>query len=199
MLLRVPVAWETDSPDVEQAERQALDAAIGGDSQAFVALYDRYVERVYRFIYYRVGNQADAEDLTQQVFLRAWKAIGRYRRTRAKFIAWLLTIAHHLVISLWQSTRAQRTWETHHLEDEIPAQGRDPEAEVFAQLDRQAVREAVLRLRPEHQLVITLRFIEHLDYADVAAALGKSEATVRVIQHRALAELRCRLAQRMVA
>ena len=173
-----------------------IDAAIGGDHQAFVVLYDRHVERVYRFVYYRVGNRADAEDVTQQVFLRAWNAIGRYRRTQAKFIAWLLTIAHHLVMSLWQSTREQRTWETHSVDDTMPARARwaDPEAEVVAQLDRQAVRQAVLRLRPEHQLVITLRFVEHLDYADIAAILGKCEGTVRVIQHRALAELRCRLA-----
>ncbi|MBI2952704.1 MAG: sigma-70 family RNA polymerase sigma factor [Chloroflexi bacterium] len=175
-----------ESAGVED-EQVLVDAAIGGYVQAFAALYDRHIDRVYRYVYYRVGNQSDAEDLTQQTFLQAWQAIGRYRRTGASFIAWLLTIAHNLVMSFFR-----RAKETHYLELE-PVDWRrwtDPEGETFARYDRLIVRRAILRLKPEQQAVITLRFIEHFDYAEIAAALGKSEGNIRVIQHRALASLR---------
>src|SRR5436305_2441957 len=83
-------------------ERAQIELAIAGDEHAFAALYDRHLDRVFRHIYYRVGNRADAEDLTQQVFLKAWQAVGRYRQTGAPFIAWLLTIAHNLVVSFYR-------------------------------------------------------------------------------------------------
>jgi RNA polymerase sigma-70 factor (ECF subfamily) len=175
----------------EDAGRTLIDKAIGGDVQAFAALYDQHLERVYRYVYYWVGHRADAEDLTQQVFLQAWRAVGRYRHTGASFVAWLLMIAHNLVMSFFR-----RGKETHYLELEPVSQERwaDPEATVLAKYDRQAVRRAILRLKPDQQQVIVLRFVEHFDYADVAATMGKSEGNIRVIQHRALAELRRLLA-----
>lgn len=184
------VSAELIVKDVD-GECTLIDAAIAGDVQAFASLYDRYVDKVHRHIYYRVGNRADAEDLTQQVFLRAWQAIGRYRRSAAPFIAWLLTIAHHLVVNF---RRQHRTVEP--LDDGFAAGQRwtNPEAETLSKYDYLALRRAILRLKPERQQVVVMRFVEDMDYADIAAALGKSEGNVRVIQHRALAELRGLLA-----
>jgi RNA polymerase sigma-70 factor (ECF subfamily) len=174
------------------AEPGLVDAAVAGDSTAFAALYDRHLDRVYRHVYYRVGNRSDAEDLTQQVFLQAWRAIGRYHRTGAPFIAWLLTIAHNAVVSHYRKVK-----DTPRLEIE-PVASRDgwsdPEAAALAEHDRAAVRRAIQRLKQEQQLVVTMRFIEGFDYTDVAAVLGKREGNVRVIQHRALVELRRLLA-----
>ena len=185
-VLRVELEAKTGA-----AERSLIDAAIAGDAAAFAALYDQHLERVYRHVYYWVGNRADAEDLTQQVFLHAWQAIGRYKRTNASFIAWLFTIAHNLAMSFWR-----RAKETLYLELEPVSQDRwaDPEAATLAKHDRLAVRRTLLRLKREQQQVITMRFLEHLEYADIAAALGKSEGNVRVIQHRALSEFRRLLA-----
>ena len=167
-----------------------VEAAIRGDSQAFAALYDRHSERVFRHVLYRVANRPDAEDLTQQVFLQAWRAIERYQRTEAPFVAWLLTIASHVVVS--HSRRAKPTTP---LDLEPVSTGRwaDPEGETMARFDREAVRAAILNLKADQQQVVMLRFVEHFDHAEVAAALGKSESYVRVIQHRALIELRRRL------
>ena len=175
----------------DETEGAQIDAAIAGDTQAFASLYDRYLGRVYRHVYYRVGNQSDAEDLTQQVFLQAWRAIGRYRRTGAPFVAWLLTIASNQVIAFYRRTKRESS-----LTVEPASGGRwgDPETEAFAQFDRVSVRGAILRLKPEQQQVIIMRFMEYFDYATIAAALGKSEGNIRVIQHRALAELRRLLA-----
>lgn len=174
---------ETEDIPTDQA---VIDAAIGGDVQAFAVLYRRYVERVYRHVYYRVGNRADAEDLTQQVFLQAWRAIGRYQHRGVPFIAWLITIAHHLVVNFYVRAKAQPL----ELEPTIRAQWADPETQTFARYDRLVVRRAILRLRPEQQQVIIMRFIERFEYSDIATALGKSEGNIRVIQHRALNELR---------
>jgi RNA polymerase sigma-70 factor (ECF subfamily) len=160
----------------------------------FAALYDRHLDRVYRHLYYWVGNRADAEDLTQQVFLQAWRAIGRYKRTGASFAAWLLVIAHN---AARQFHRDRKVTEPLEIEPVAPTRGNDPEAEVLTRHDRVAVRQAILRLRDDQRRVVMMRFVEHLDPPDVAAALGKSEGNVRVIQHRALQELRRMLAHQV--
>ena len=76
-------------------EAMLVQRAAAHDAEAFGRLYDMYVDRVYRHIYYRVGNESDAEDLTQHVFLKAWQAIDKYKRTTSPFIAWLMTIANN--------------------------------------------------------------------------------------------------------
>ena len=93
-----------------------VQRAIGHDAEAFGRLYDMHVDRVYRHIYYRVGNEADAQDLTQQVFFKAWQAIGRYKKMASPFVAWLMTISHNLVIDFYR-TRKDRAY----LESEILA------------------------------------------------------------------------------
>lgn len=181
-----------DPAEGKEAEANLIDAAVRGGVQAFAALYDGYVERVYRYVYYRVGNQPDAEDLTQQVFLNAWKAISRYRRTGASFIAWLFTIAHNEVVSFYRRARDESYLD---LEVESRQQWADPEAEAMSQFDAATVRRAILQLKPDQQQVVIMRFIEDLEYSDIAASLGKTEGSVRVIQHRALAELNRLLTQ----
>jgi RNA polymerase sigma-70 factor, ECF subfamily len=173
-------------------EASAVEAAIAGDAAAFASLYDRHVGRVYRQCYYRLGNRADAEDLTQQTFLQAWEALPRYRRTGAPFLAWLLTISHHLAVSKQRQAR-----EVTDPELETPAQDAqaDPEAVALGRLARDNVRMAILQLKPDRQQVILLRFIEGYAVEDVAAALGKSANYVRVLQFRALRELRRLLGQ----
>ena len=177
----------------ETVEGSLVRAAVGGDTAAFAALYDRHLDRVYRHLYYRVGNQADAEDLTQQVFLQAWRTVGSYRQTGAPFVAWLLTIAHNLVVSRYRRT-SRAGGEAQPLEDArlvaSEGAGEDPEAEALASDDRASVRRAILRLKEEQQHVVLLRFVEGFTSAEVAAVLGKSEGNVRVIQHRALTLLR---------
>lgn len=161
--------------------------AIKKDQEAFGELYDRHVVRVYRHLYYMLGNAAEAEDLTAQTFLRAWEAIGRYEVRGAPFVSWLLRIAHNLGVSHLRSKR-----ESAQLHDGIvdDKPRRDPESVLEQSADEELVREAILRLRDEQRQVIILRFIEDLDYREVAEIIGKSVAAIRVIQHRALNSLR---------
>lgn len=168
-------------------EEALVSAAVSGDSRAFTSLYDRHAERVFRHVFYRVANRSDAEDLTQQVFLQAWRAIDRYQQTGAPFIAWLLTIAYHVVVSHARRSKPTSSLE---LEPATSARWADPEGETMALFEREAVRTAILRLKADQQQVIIMRFVEHFEHSEVAAALGKNEGYVRVIQHRALNELR---------
>jgi len=172
-------------------ETALVDRAGAGDPSAFAALYDRHLQQVFRHVYYRVGHRDDAEDLSQQVFLQAWRAMPRYKRTGAPFVAWLLTIAHNEVIAFYRKARTATYFE---VEPEARDLWSDPEARVLSQFDRLAVRRAILQLKPEQQQVVIMRFVEHLDLPAIAAALGKKEGNIRVIQHRALNELRRLLA-----
>ncbi len=168
-------------------ERTLVLQAIGRDREAFGALYDRHVVRVYRHLYFMVGNAAEAEDLTAQTFLQAWEAIGRYEIRGAPFSSWLLRIAHNLGVSYLRSRK-----DNAQLPETLIDHGsqRNPEEVLQRHVDGERVRQAILRLRDEQRQVIMLRFVEDLDYREVAEIVGKSVAAVRVIQHRALNALR---------
>jgi RNA polymerase sigma-70 factor (ECF subfamily) len=180
----------------QDRERDLIGAAIRGESGAFAALYDLQLERVYRHVHYRVGNRPDAEDLTQQVFLQAWRAMGRFRHTAAPFLAWLFAIAHNVVAAHYRRRRPDSV--ELDFEPSVNDRWTDPEAAALDRYDRAAVRLAILRLRSDQQQVVIMRFVENLDYPAIAVTLGKSEGNVRVIQHRALQELRRLLAHQVV-
>ncbi len=164
-----------------------VQKAIGHNAEAFGRLYDMHVDRVYRNIYYRVGNEADAEDLTQQVFLKAWQAIGKYKKMASPFVAWLMTISHNLVIDFYR-TRKDRAY----LEAEVLADdsAESPERAAEASFEQQRLRRAILQLGGDEQQVVMLRFIEGFDFAEIASLLKKKEGNIRVILHRALVKLR---------
>jgi RNA polymerase sigma-70 factor (ECF subfamily) len=173
--------------DPRAEERALVQLAVTRDSSAFACLYDRHVVRIYRHIYYLVNDSREAEDLTAQTFLKAWEAIDRYKERGAPFVAWLLRIAHNLTVSFLRSKRDHSVLEDNYVDHKM---GRNPEQALEQASDENSVREAVLRLREEQRQVIMLRFVEELDYREVAAVIGKSVPAVRVIQHRALGNLR---------
>jgi RNA polymerase sigma-70 factor (ECF subfamily) len=173
-------------PDRDE-ERRLVLSAVGRDQAAFADLYDRHVVRVYRHIYYMVNDAREAEDLTAQTFLKAWEAIDRYKERGAPFVAWLLRIAHNLTISHLRSRRDHSELDEGFVDTKRAG---NPEESLDQANDERNVRDAVLRLRDEQRQVIMLRFVEELDYTEVAAMIGKSVPAVRVIQHRALGNLR---------
>ena len=170
-----------------QEERALVDRAIQRDQEAFGDLYDMHVSRVYRHVYYMVGNAAEAEDLTAQAFLQAWAAIERYQFRGAPFVSWVMRIAHNLGVSHLRSRKPGTE-----LPEILVDQSREgnPEEVLQRQAEGDRVREAILHLRDEHRRVIILRFVQDLDYREVAEIVGKSVPAVRVIQHRALNALR---------
>ena len=170
-------------------EDASLAARAGkGEPAAFGALYDRYVDAVYRYVFYRVPNDADAEDLTSEVFMRAMRAIPRYEPRQA-FLAWLYRIARNAVIDRARRARTQVSFEdalAHPNADKVV----EPDAALLALSDSRVVREAMAHLTPLQQEVIVLRYMEGFSTAEIAVLVGKREGTVRGIQFRALAALR---------
>jgi RNA polymerase sigma-70 factor, ECF subfamily len=166
-----------------------VERAARRDQAAFAELYDRFLTAVYRYVYYRVGNRTEAEDLSEQVFLQAWAAIDRFRWQGKPFLAWLYTLAHNLVIDLRRRTRPSLSLD----DDEHPvAEPASPGAErAFAEwADADLLARAIRRLTPEQQQVITLKFMEGFDTSQVARLMDKREGTIRALQLRALQSLR---------
>ncbi len=174
-------------PPSRDEEAELIAKAAGGDEEAFTRLYDLHHDRIYRYVYYRVRQAEDAEDLVQKVFLQAWRGLGRYRRTATPFLGWLYTIAHNVTVSFY---RAQKP--VGDLQHDVPdlAGEADLDRAVDDRFEQGQLLRAIMRLRPDQQQVINMRFLGDLDYREIAATLGKSEGNVRVIQHRALQELR---------
>jgi RNA polymerase sigma-70 factor (ECF subfamily) len=174
------------SADREE-ERQLVMRAVERDANAFAELYDKHVIRIYRHVYYLVSDPTTAEDLTAQTFLKAWEAIDRYKERGAPIVAWLLRISHNLTVSFLRSKRDHSELDES-FTDHKPRNS--PEEALEQSADEKSMREAVLKLRDEQRQVIMLRFVEEMDYREVADIIGKSVPAVRVIQHRALGNLR---------
>jgi len=164
-----------------------VEQAVAGDAESFGHLFDLYYDRIYRHLYYRVGNASEAEDLAAQVFEKALKAIGRYRTMGRPFFVWLLSIAHNLLVDHYRARK-----ESSSLEDVIiPADdSADPVTLAERSFASASLRQAITKLKHDQQRVVVMRYIEQMEYADIAAALSKSEGAVRVILHRSLIALR---------
>ncbi|MEE8608466.1 MAG: sigma-70 family RNA polymerase sigma factor [Nitrospiraceae bacterium] len=165
--------------------------AAKGDREAFGDLYERYVFRVFRHVYYLTNNTHTAEDLTAQTFLKALEAIHRYEVRGITFLAWLLRIAYNLTMN----HKKLRSNGNSPLPEAVEVQGTaySPEATCEAVADGEQVWAGVQRLKADQRQVIVMRFIDGLSYPDIAKVLGKSIGAVRVIQCRALCALRHRL------
>jgi RNA polymerase sigma-70 factor (ECF subfamily) len=175
----------------ETDDRELIARAAKGDREAFGAIYERYVFKVFRHVYYLTSDPHTAEDLTGQTFLNALEAIHRYEVRGAPFLAWLLRIAYNLTVN----HKKVRNNGTTPLPDtvEIPGTLSSPEETCEAKADGERVWEGVRTLRGDQRQVIVMRFVDGLSYPDIARVLGKSIGAVRVIQYRALSALRRRL------
>ena len=164
-----------------------VEKSIAGDAESFGQLYDLYIDRIYRHLYYRVGNADVAEDLAAQVFLNAWRAVGRYRLTGRPFVVWLLSIAHNLLVDYYRAKR-----ESTSIDDVIiPSSDADDPVSLAEKSFASAVmRQAIRKLKRDQQVVVVMRYIDGMEYPEIAAVLSKSEGAVRVILHRALVALR---------
>ena len=185
---------------VSSAEREE-DAALArragsGEAEAFGVLYDRYVDAVYRYVFYRVRNEAEAEDVTSDVFMRALRAIPKYEPRQA-FLAWLYRIARNAVIdrSRRQSARQQVSFEdalAHPNADQVV----NPDAGLLAGSDASVVRVAMQQLTPLQQEILVLRYVEGYDTKTISKLVGKRDGTIRGIEFRALSALRALIPSR---
>jgi RNA polymerase sigma-70 factor (ECF subfamily) len=173
----------------EQTEESALTQAAQGDHDAFGVLYERYVGRIYTYIYYRTGSTYDAEDLTARVFYRAMRHIRNYRDRGLPFSAWLYRIAHNLVAN-WHRDNSRRK--------EIPLEdtmfgwhhSEHPETELLRLEERERLLRVIRCLPPDRQQLLILKFVEHLSNAEIGQIMGRTEGAVKSLYHRTLSTLR---------
>lgn len=159
------------------------------DPVAFGVLYERYVDRIYSYIYYRTGNQQDAEDLTARTFFKALDHIKRFNNRGVPFSAWLYRIAHNLVAN-WYRDRGRRRELV--LEDQVHLShsSGSPERLAEASEAREALLGAIRRLPDDRQQLILLKFSDALPNAQIGAIMGRSEGAIKSLYHRTLLALR---------
>ncbi|MDA5281557.1 ECF subfamily RNA polymerase sigma factor, BldN family [Streptomyces sp. NPDC054904] len=175
--------------DSDQARMMDLvERAQAGEADAFGRLYDQYSDTVYRYIYYRVGGKATAEDLTSETFLRALRRISTFTWQGRDFGAWLVTIARNLVADHFKSSRFRLEVTTGEMLDANEVE-RSPEDSVLESLSNAALLEAVRKLNPQQQECVTLRFLQGLSVAETARVMGKNEGAIKTLQYRAVRTL----------
>lgn len=170
-----------------QDERELIRRAKEYDPAAFAEIYERYYQKIYNYIYYRVSDGTTAEDLCSEVFVKALEAIDSYTFKGIPFSAWLYRIASNLVIDHYrrQPPQPDMPWE-----DSQPLVAHDnPGERLEREFDHQELRAALRGLTSDQQQVIILKFVDGLSNNEVAHILGKTEGAVKSLQHRALASL----------
>jgi RNA polymerase sigma-70 factor, ECF subfamily len=173
----------------ESEEQDTLLRASKGDLEAFGVLYEKYVERIFNYVYYRTGNVHDAEDLTARVFYRALHHVHTYTDRGVPFSAWLYRIAHNLVAN-WHRDRSRH--------QEIPLsdaptihyKGEPPEVVLMQAQERDALLRLIRLLPSERQHLLILKFLEHMSNSEIGETMGRSEGAVKSLYHRTLLALR---------
>ncbi len=180
------------TPLPEDIAKGTVELAKTGDPEALGAIYDWYLPRVYRYVLARLGDISEAEDLTEDIFLRMLGAISEYKSTRVPFSAWLFRIAHNQVVSHYRKNGLRKDQDA--LDDTVVDIRHDPASIVESQMELGEVAQAVQLLPEAQRDVISLRFAVGLTIAETAQVLGKREGNVKALQHKALARLQKSLA-----
>lgn len=172
-------------------EKDIIKRAIRGEASAFGFLYDRYQPQIYRFIYLKVSNREEAEDLTHQVFLQSWQKISAYRFQGFPFSSWLYRIARNEIIDYYRTKKISIDIEDIAIEANPEfISGNPVPVKIDALLNIEKVKEAIKKLGQTEQDIIILRFVEDLSPQEVADIIDKTAEAVRLIQHRAIKNLK---------
>lgn len=175
--------WE-DVDDV-----QLLKIAQDGDPDAFGELYERYAKVIFRFVYAHLDNRVDAEDLTEEVFLRVWRTLPTFREQGVPFAAYLYHVARNVLIDHYR--RNKRSIRDVSLDDGfIVDHNPGPSEMVTNNLEHKELREVLVQLREDYREVLVLRFLSELSPEETAQVMKRSVGAVRVLQHRALTAMR---------
>ncbi len=170
-----------------QDEQALVRRAQQGDKEAFADLYESHFDKVYRYLTLKTGSRTEAEDMTQQVFVKAYRSIRSFKWKGPPFSSWLFRIAHNVMVDFF---RRQAKRPTVPLNESLVAGGEDPMKVVELRFDVERVAAATWRLTDAQQEVISLRFAGGLAIAEVAQAMGKSQGAIKALQHSAIAALR---------
>jgi len=174
-------------PWTSERQRLAIQAAQD-DPRAFGPLYECYRDPVYRYLRSRTETAEEAEDLVQQVFLRALDALPQYHPDRSPFVAWLLGIARNASIDAHRRRRVTRTWDL--VPEVLRTGGSEVETEVISREEHGRLSRLFAALPPDKRELLVLRFVAGLTIREIAATLGKSEAVTKKQLFRTLQTLK---------
>jgi RNA polymerase sigma-70 factor (ECF subfamily) len=170
-------------------ETALVEGAKAGDAEAFGELYLLHLDPIFRYVYYRIGDLDDAEDLTEQVFLKAWEALPGYNYRGNPFSSWLYRIAHNVVIDHHRRQKPEVPIELGNQEEIETRDQKSALTEIIETEEADILAAAISQLPDDQQQVIILRFIEGLNHGDIARIMEKTEGACRMLQHRALVTL----------
>ncbi len=170
-----------------QNEQSLVHRAQRGDKEAFTQLYESHFDKIYRYVVLRIGNKTEAEDVTQQVFLKALQSIPSFKWKGIPFSAWLFRIAHNLVVDYLRKVKKVVITP---LDESSAKSDSNLQLLVEQRLDIEQLISATKRLTKAQREVISLRFAGELSVAESARVMGKSEGAVKALQHSAIVALR---------
>jgi RNA polymerase sigma-70 factor, ECF subfamily len=177
-------------PEPEHAEIWTLvHAAQEGDTKAFASLYDRYVDVVFRYVLFRVGDRELAEDVTSETFLRALRRIGTVTYQGRDVGAWFITIARNLVLDHVKSSRFRLEVVAADVADDTKQVQVGPEQQVISNATRAALLACIDQLGDDQRECIVLRFLQGLSVAETAKIMNRNDGAVKALQHRAVRRL----------
>ena len=166
-----------------QDEQSLVRRAQEHDQIALTQLYEENFDKIYRYIVLKIGDRAEAEDMTQQVFLNALKSISSYKYKGMPFSSWLFRIAHNQVVDYYRKKKRSATVP---LDENIAAGYDNPGLATERKMEIEQMTVATKQLTRAQQEVISLRFAGELSVAEVAKMMGKSEGAVKALQHAAI-------------
>src|SRR3989344_1117114 len=169
-------------------EEELIKNAQNGESEAFGKLYDVYLSRIFRFVFIKVSSRPDAEDLTHQIFLNAWQNIKNFEFRGFPFSSWLYKIASNAVIDHYRTKKNYLSIEF--IAEDALADFPDLAEKLDEAIDMKVIVFALRKLEPDQQNVLIMTFIDDLPNKEIAKILDKSEGAIRVVQHRALKQLK---------
>jgi RNA polymerase sigma-70 factor (ECF subfamily) len=182
--------WQSAKPATydDVGVRRLVESAAAGNIESFGEIYSIYLDRIYRYAIYQVRDKATAEDLSEEIFWKAWRGLAKYRWDGHPFSAWLYRIAHNQIVDYFRTNR-----ELKNIEVESLAGDTDPEQEVSRKQMERLLVSAVSSLPEQQRQVIILKFIEELDNREIEQIMGKKQGALRMLQMRALTTLRQKL------
>lgn len=169
-----------------QDEENLVRRAQHHDQEAFAQLYEEHFDKIYRYVAFKIGNETEAEDMTQQVFLNALQSISSFKWKGIPFSAWLFRIAHNQVVDHLR----RKKHATVPLDESLASNDNNPQLVVEQKLDIEQLLLATKQLTEAQREVLSLRFAGELPIAQVAKSMGKSQGAVKALQHSAIVALR---------
>lgn len=161
------------------------------DPEAFATLYDLYVKRIYRFVYFKVSSHEEAEDITSEVFLKAWHYLQEKKEVKS-FSGLLYRVARNCIIDLYRGKTAKPETALSDFAEEAPEMGDNGQwyAEVSVKMETQKIIEVLKKLKQEYREVVTLRYVDELEIDEIAEIVGRTTIAVRVTLHRAMKKIK---------